>query len=189
MKSIDAMTQGSAGAADSVRAGRYRARRRLRALAVMVSAPVLAGLVAVPAASAEPVASDPVTASMEQIGDLGYAALFHAGLQIYELAQVRPFDGEDPQPDEPQELVLRRLHSADEGVPGAPRYAFVGEALPEAFAIAEGWPGIPTGTFGAVDPVTLEELPVPWSKQMVSSITRDPIGPFTSIGIVTRYLG
>lgn len=169
----------------NVRSGTSRSRRTLAAAVVAACAAVLASLVTAPSASAAP--PDPVTASMEQIGDATYAMLFHTGLQIYEVAAVRPVENLYPPGNE---MVLRRLYSADEGIPGAPRFAFVGTALPEAFVVAHAWqqPGVPSGLLMPADPVTLEEQPAYDNLRMVG-YTSGPVGPFAGVGLSMPYLG
>lgn len=129
-------------------------------------------------------ASDPVTSSVQQAGD---AILYRSGLQVYEVAAARPAENTSPPATE---LVLRRVHSASDGIPGAQRFAFVGTPLPEAFVVAEGWgrPGVPSGLIVPADPATLERLPLGPDLRMVSVLT-GPVGPFAGTGMSTPYLG
>ncbi|QDQ98717.1 hypothetical protein [Tomitella fengzijianii] len=134
--------------------------------------------------AAGPVPADPVTASIEHLGDV---VLYQSGLQVYEVAEVRPAENTSPPADE---LVLRRVHSAGDGIPGAPRFAFVGAPLPEAFVVAQAWeqPGVPSGLIVPADPVTLEQLPLGENLRMVS-VLAGPLGPFAGAGMSTPYLG
>ncbi|WP_182358380.1 hypothetical protein [Tomitella gaofuii] len=162
---------------------------RRGATAVISTALLAAGVVlgagtATAAGSVGPAAPDPVTASIEHLGD---AVLYRSGLQVYEVAAVRAVENISPPADE---LVLRRVHSAGDGIPGAPRFVFVGTALPEAFVVAEAWeqPGVPYGVIVPADPVTLARLPLGDNLRMVSVLT-GPLGPFAGAGMSSPYLG
>ncbi|GAA4823541.1 hypothetical protein GCM10023353_35400 [Tomitella cavernea] len=158
------------------------------AAAVLTAGAVLAAgpAAAAPAGSvgAGPVMPDPVTASVEHLGD---AVLYGAGLQVYEVAAARPAENTYPPATE---LVLRRVHSAAGGIPGAPRFVFVGTPLPEAFVVAQAWeqPGVPSGLIVPADPATLERLPLGDDLRMVSVLT-GLLGPFAGAGMSTPYLG
>jgi len=152
--------------------------------AVLVCGAVLAagGVAGAGTASAAP--PDPVTVSVQQVGD---AALYQSGLQVYEVAAARPAENTYPPTEE---LVMRRVRSSDDGIPGAPRFAFVGAPLPEAFVVAQAWerPGVPSGLLMPADPETLEEYPVSSDLTMVSVLS-GPAGPFAGAGVSTPYLG
>ncbi len=149
----------------------------------MSAAATLAAAAAVGAGTAA-AAPDPVHASIQQAGD---AALYRSGLQVYEVAAVRPAANTSPPA---QELVMRRVHSSGDGIPGATRFAFVGAPLPEAFVVAEAWnqPGVPSGLLMPADPVTLEEHRVSTGLTMVSVLS-GPVGPLAGAGMSTPYLG
>ncbi len=159
---------------------------RLTALGVtaLASASLLASAAVLGVGTASAAPPDPVTASIAHAGD---ALFYRSGLQVYEVAQVRP--AEDTYPPA-REMVLRRVHSAAEGIPGAPRFVFAGTPLPEAFVVAEGWgtPGVPSGLLVPADPTTLERLPLGPDLRMVSVLT-GPVGPFAGAGMSTPYLG
>ncbi len=154
-----------------------------RAAAACITVAMLAAAV-LGAGTASAAPPDPVTASIEHLGD---AVLYQSGLQVYEVAAVRPVENISPPADE---LVLRRVHSVGDGFPGAPRFVFVGTPLPEAFVVAQAWeqPGVPSGIIVPADPVTLEQLPLGDDLRMVSVLT-GPLGPFAGAGMATPYLG
>lgn len=159
---------------------------RVRAGAILAAA--LAGATTVLSASAVPAAATPVSAMPAPVSsnDLAVDALFASGAQVYQRVAVRPAGTYPPS----NEVVLRRVHERGGIEEGAALFAYAGVPLPEAFSFAETFPasGEGWGVVTAVDPATLQDLPIAGRPSAVYFYT-GPAGPVAGAGIATPYYG
>ncbi|MCM3895133.1 hypothetical protein ND991_07920 [Gordonia sputi] len=125
----------------SMGSARGTGSRQLRtrvATALVAAAAVVGGVAFTGGAHAD---AEPTDVSIvDDVANLPYQALFAAGVQVYEFAGVYRQDSPFSAPY--FFTVLRKLHNANQGAPGARRYAFVGRGpgstLPEAFGMYPG---------------------------------------------------
>lgn len=166
---------------------------RMSATALAAAAVLGAGLTGVPVAAAAPQA--PVT-RVADLGDVSYDALFTVGVQVYERVMIRPVENLSPPGNQ---LVLRRVATPRDGVPGSKRYGFLGQQLPTAFTVPEGgrWAGgtftpnpgeLGSGLLIPLNPRTLERAARPGQLQALYFSTGS-IGPLRGAALVGLYYG